>query len=223
MLPLMAGPVLLAVGGGSAIDTAKAIAVGAPYDGDLWDFFCKKPAEVSLPVGVVLTLSGTGSEASDSTVITNENGNLKCGNLKSDVFRPAFAVMNPRYTCSLPAYQTASGATDMLSHIMERYFTPTEHVDVTDRLCEGLMKTILTAAGFLQKKSQKSPSYGAPTAMALAVSMALPPPTASRKSAPSRRHRSMPSYTMPLRGLAWTPPSSAQGMPASRREAVTAS
>ena len=137
---------LLAVGGGSAIDTAKAIAVGAPYDGDFWDFFCKKPAEVSLPVGVVLTLSGTGSEASDSTVITNENGNLKWGNLKSDVFRPAFAVMNPRYTCSLPAYQTASGATDMLSHIMERYFTPTEHVDVTDRLCEGLMKTILTAA-----------------------------------------------------------------------------
>ena len=137
---------LLAVGGGSAIDTAKAIAVGVPYDGDFWDFFSKKPAETSLPVGVVLTLSGTGSEASDSSVITHENGSLKWGNLKSDVFRPVFAVMNPRYTCSLPAYQTASGATDMLSHIMERYFTPTEHVDVTDRLCEGLMKTILTAA-----------------------------------------------------------------------------
>ena len=137
---------LLAVGGGSAIDTAKAIAAGVPYDGDFWDFFSRKPAETSLPVGVVLTLSGTGSEASDSAVITHENGNLKWGNLKSDVFRPVFAVMNPRYTCSLPAYQTASGATDMLSHIMERYFTPTSHVDVTDRLCEGLMKTILSAA-----------------------------------------------------------------------------
>ena len=137
---------VLAVGGGSAIDTAKAIGVGVPYDGDFWDFFSKKAAEKTVPVGVVLTLSATGSEASDSSVITLEGENLKWGNIKSDIYRPVFAVMNPRYTCSLPAYQTASGATDMLSHIMERYFTPTEHVDVTDRLCEGLMKAILTAA-----------------------------------------------------------------------------
>ena len=137
---------ILAVGGGSAIDTAKAIGVGVPYDGDFWDFYSKKAAEQTVPVGVVLTLSATGSEASDSSVITLEGENLKWGNIKSDIYRPVFAVMNPRYTCSLPAYQTASGATDMLSHIMERYFTPTEHVDVTDRLCEGLMKTILTAA-----------------------------------------------------------------------------
>ena len=137
---------ILAVGGGSAIDTAKAIGVGVPYDGDFWDFYSKKAAEQTVPVGVVLTLSATGSEASDSSVITLEGENLKWGNIKSDIYRPVFAVMNPRYTCSLPAYQTASGATDMLSHIMERYFTPTEHVDVTDRLCEGLMKTILAAA-----------------------------------------------------------------------------
>ena len=137
---------LLAIGGGSAIDTAKAIAVGVPYEGDFWDFYSKFPAEKSLPVGVVLTIAAAGSEASNSSVITLEGENLKWGNLKSDVYRPVFAVMNPRYTCSLPAYQTASGATDMLSHIMERYFSPTEHVDVTDRLCEGLMQTILAAA-----------------------------------------------------------------------------
>ena len=137
---------LLAVGGGSAIDTAKAIAVGVPYEGDFWDLYSGKAAEKSLPVGVVLTLSATGSEASDSSVITHEDGNRKWGNTKSDVYRPVFAVMNPRYTCTLPAWQTACGAADMLSHILERYFTPTDHVDVTDRLCEGLMQTILAAA-----------------------------------------------------------------------------
>ncbi len=137
---------ILPVGGGSAIDTAKAIAVGVPYDGDFWDFFSKKAPEKTLPVGVVLTIAATGSESSNATVITKEEGNLKWGNVKSDLYRPAFAVMDPAYTCSLPAYQTACGATDMLSHIFERYFTNTEHVDVTDRLCEGLMQTILTAA-----------------------------------------------------------------------------
>lgn len=136
---------VLAVGGGSAIDTAKAIAVGVPYEGDFWDFYSKKAAKKSLPVGVVLTLSATGSEASNSTVITHENGSLKWGNIKTDVYRPVFAVMNPRYTCSMPAYQTACGAMDMLSHIMERYFTTTDHVDVTDRMCEGLMQSILAA------------------------------------------------------------------------------
>ena len=137
---------ILAVGGGSAIDTAKAIAVGVPYEGDFWDLYSIKTAEAALPVGVVLTLSATGSEASDSSVITREEGNLKWSNLKCDLYRPAFAVMNPRYTCSLPPYQTACGAFDMLSHIMERYFTTTDHVDVTDRISEGLMMTILSAA-----------------------------------------------------------------------------
>ena len=136
---------ILAVGGGSAIDTAKAIAVGVPYEGDFWDFFSHKQADKSMPVGVVLTLSATGSEASTSTVITHENGDLKWGNLQTDVYRPAFAVMNPRYTCSRPPYQTACGAMDMLSHIMERYFTTTDHVDVTDRISEGLMMSILAA------------------------------------------------------------------------------
>jgi len=136
---------ILAVGGGSAIDTAKAIAVGVPYEGDFWDLYSIKKAEAALPVGVVLTLSATGSEASDSSVITHENGNLKWSNVKTDLYRPAFAVMNPRYTCSLPPYQTACGAMDMLSHIMERYFTTTDYVDVTDRMCEGLMQTILSA------------------------------------------------------------------------------
>ena len=137
---------LLAVGGGSAMDTAKAIAAGVPYDGDFWDFFTSRTPETVLPVGVVVTLAATGSEGSDSTVITKEPENLKWGNKKSDLYRPRFAVMNPRFTCSLPAYQTACGAVDMISHILERYFTNTPDVALTDRLCEALLKTVLDAA-----------------------------------------------------------------------------
>lgn len=137
---------LLGVGGGSAIDTAKAIAAGVPYDGDFWDFFSTRTPDTILPVGVVLTLSATGSEGSDATVITHDNGNLKWGNKKSDLYRPKFAVMNPRFTCSLPPYQTASGAVDMMAHILERYFTNTPDVALTDRLCEALLKTVLDAA-----------------------------------------------------------------------------
>ena len=137
---------VLALGGGSVIDTAKAIAVGVPYDGDFWDFFSTRTPDTILPVGVVLTLSATGSEGSDSCVITLEKGNLKWGNKKSDLYRPKFAVMNPRFTCTLPAYQTACGAVDMLAHICERYFTNTPDVALTDRLAEALLKTILEAA-----------------------------------------------------------------------------
>lgn len=138
---------LLALGGGSVIDTAKAIAMGAGYDGDFWDFFTgKAPISSALPVGVVLTIAAAGSEGSDSCVITQEAGNLKWGCPKSDLIRPRFSVLNPRYTCSLPPYQTASGATDMIAHICERYFTNTADVEVTDRLCEALMKTIVSAA-----------------------------------------------------------------------------
>ena len=137
---------VLALGGGSVIDTAKAIAVGVPYDGDFWDFFSTRTPDTILPVGVVLTLSATGSEGSDSCVITLEQGNLKWGNKKSDLYRPKFAVMNPRFTCTLPPYQTACGAVDMLAHICERYFTNTPDVALTDRLAEALMKTILEAA-----------------------------------------------------------------------------
>ncbi|MEA4941778.1 MAG: iron-containing alcohol dehydrogenase [Oscillibacter sp.] len=137
---------LLALGGGSVIDTAKAIAMGTGYDGDFWDFFSgKTPIADVLPVGVVLTIAAAGSEGSDSCVITLEEGNLKWGCPKSDLIRPKFAVLDPRLTCSLPAYQTASGATDMIAHICERYFTNTPDVDVTDRLCEALMKTIVSA------------------------------------------------------------------------------
>ena len=138
---------LLAVGGGSVIDTAKAIGFGALYDGDFWDFFTgKAKIEKTLPVGVVLTISAAGSEGSDSCVITQEKGNLKWGCPKTDVIRPKFSVLDPRLTCSLPAYQTASGAVDMLAHIMERYFTNTTDVALTDRLCEALLKTVLDAA-----------------------------------------------------------------------------
>lgn len=138
---------LLALGGGSVIDTAKAIAFGVPYPGDFWDFFSGKAKfETTLPVGTVLTISAAGSEGSDSCVITQEAGNLKWGCPKSDVIRPRFSVLNPRYTCSLPAYQTASGAVDMMAHICERYFTNTPDVGLTDRLCHALLKTILEAA-----------------------------------------------------------------------------
>ena len=138
---------LLGLGGGSSIDTAKAIGVGVPYDGDFWDMWSKKaPMEKSLPVGAVLTLSAAGSEGSDSCVITHENGMLKWGSPRTDVLRPVFAVMNPAFTCSLPAYQTACGAADMMAHVMERYFTHTEDVELTDRLCEALLKTMMDAA-----------------------------------------------------------------------------
>lgn len=138
---------VLAVGGGSVIDTAKAIGFGALYKGDFWDFFTgAAKIEKTLPVGVVLTISAAGSEGSDSCVITQERGNLKWGCPKTDVIRPKFAVLNPRFTCSLPAYQTASGAVDMMAHIMERYFTNTPDVGLTDRLCEALLKTVLDAA-----------------------------------------------------------------------------
>ena len=138
---------LLALGGGSVIDTAKAIGFGAGYDGDFWDFFTGKvKIETTLPVGVVLTIAAAGSEGSDSCVITQEAGNLKWGCPKTDVIRPKFAVLNPRFTCSLPAYQLACGAVDMMAHICERYFTNTPDVALTDRLCEALLKTVAEAA-----------------------------------------------------------------------------
>lgn len=137
---------ILALGGGSVIDTAKAIAFGSVYDGDFWDFFSGKKISFTMPVGVVLTIAAAGSEGSDSCVITHEQGNLKWSCRKTDVIRPKFAVLNPEFTFSLPAYQTASGAVDMFSHICERYFTNTADTSLTDRLAEGLMKTILDAA-----------------------------------------------------------------------------
>lgn len=136
---------LLPVGGGSAIDTAKAIADGVPYDGDFWDFYCGKATpERALAHGCVLTIPAAGSEGSNSSVITKIDGNLKRG-LSSELHRPRFAVMNPELTFTLPRYQLACGITDMMAHIMERYFTNTPDVALTDRLAEALLQSIIEA------------------------------------------------------------------------------
>ena len=134
---------VLAVGGGSTIDSAKAIAMGAVIDGDVWDFYVGKSAPTqALPVGTVLTIPAAGSESSDSTVITNEDGNLKRG-CTSGVLYPRFSVLNPELTFTLPKFQVACGATDIMAHLMERYFTNVTHVSFTDRLIEATMKTII--------------------------------------------------------------------------------
>lgn len=137
---------ILAVGGGSVIDSAKAIAIGATYDGDVWDFFDGK-AEVteSLPIGVVLTIPAAGSESSSGSVITNEDGWYKrsTGHV---MMRPRFAILNPELSYTLPPYQTACGITDMMAHILERYFTNEKNVELTDRLCEATLKTIINNA-----------------------------------------------------------------------------
>jgi alcohol dehydrogenase YqhD (iron-dependent ADH family) len=135
---------ILAVGGGSVIDSAKAIAAGVLYNGDVWDFFIGKgdPKE-ALPVGVILTIPAAGSENSVSCVISKPDENIKEGMVCE---RPTFAILNPELTYTLPPYQTAAGAIDIMAHVMERYFTPTKDVDFTDRLCEATMKTIIEHA-----------------------------------------------------------------------------
>lgn len=138
---------LLGVGGGSAIDTAKAIAAGAVYDGDFWDFYAGKSiVEKALPIGVVLTIAAAGSEGSGNSVITKIDGMHKIS-LRTDMaLRPRFSVMNPALTETLPPYQTACGIADMMAHIMERYFTVTPDVEITDRLCEGTLLAIIAEA-----------------------------------------------------------------------------
>jgi alcohol dehydrogenase YqhD (iron-dependent ADH family) len=133
---------ILAVGGGSTIDSAKAIAAGVPYDGDFWDFYSGKTCETALPVGTVLTIAAAGSEGSGNSVITHENGLLKRGT-KAEVLRPKFSILNPALTQTLPPYQTACGATDIMAHLYERYITDTAEVEVTDRLIEGLLLTMI--------------------------------------------------------------------------------
>ena len=133
---------ILAVGGGSAIDSAKAIALGAVYDGDFWDFYEGKRIEKALPVATILTIAAAGSEGSMGTVVTHENGMLKRA-ANGDPLRPVFSILNPELTCTLPAYQTACGTTDMMAHVMERYFTNTKNVEITDRLSEGILLTII--------------------------------------------------------------------------------
>ena len=118
---------ILAVGGGSAIDSAKAIAAGAVYDGDFWDFYEGKPITKALKVGTVLTIAAAGSEGSGDSVITKEEGMLKRGT-GGEALRPVFSILNPELTQTLPAYQTAAGATDIMAHVFERYFTNTKEV-----------------------------------------------------------------------------------------------
>jgi len=134
---------ILAVGGGSVIDSAKGIAVGVGYEGDFWDFYEKKLGVTkALPIGTVLTIAAAGSEGSGASVVTKEEGMLK-RDVGSDLLRPKFSILNPELTFTLPAYQTACGATDIMAHVFERYFTNTEEVECTDRLCEALLLTMV--------------------------------------------------------------------------------
>jgi len=137
---------ILAVGGGSVIDSSKAIGYGVGYAGDVWDFWDGKAVPQScLPIGVMLTIPAAGSEMSSSAVITNDEGMLKRG-INSDLCRCKFAIMNPERTYTLPPYQTASGATDIMMHTMERYFSKYEDAILTDAIAEALLKTVMAAA-----------------------------------------------------------------------------
>ena len=137
---------MLAVGGGSAIDSSKAIAMGAANDGEVWDYFAgKRELTRALPVGTVLTIPAAGSESSTSAVITNEDGRMKRG-FNSDLIYPKFSVLNPELAFTLPPFQLACGAADILSHLMERYFTNTRNVAFVDRLLEATMKTVIAEA-----------------------------------------------------------------------------
>nr|AHF25081.1 putative NADH-dependent butanol dehydrogenase A [uncultured bacterium Contig52] len=133
---------ILAVGGGSSIDSAKAIAAGTVYDGDFWDFYSGKRIEEALPVGTVLTIAAAGSEGSPDSVITREDGMFKRG-ASGDAIRPKFSILNPALTQTLPAFQTAAGITDIMAHLYERYLTNTKEVEVTDRLIEALLLTMI--------------------------------------------------------------------------------
>ncbi|MBR1861378.1 MAG: iron-containing alcohol dehydrogenase [Lachnospiraceae bacterium] len=133
---------VLAVGGGSTIDSSKAIAAGVLYDGDFWDFYSGKRIEKALPVGTILTIAAAGSEGSPDSVITKEEGMFKRG-ASGDAIRPKFSILNPSLTQTLPAYQTAAGITDIMAHLHERYLTNTKEVEVTDRLIEGLLLTMI--------------------------------------------------------------------------------
>ncbi len=146
---------LLAVGGGSVIDTAKAIACGACYDGDFWDFYIgKAKIEQALPVGVVLTIPAAGSEGSGNSVITNTATGQKISLRSPEHLRPVFSIMNPELTYTLPPYQTASGICDMMVHIFERYFTNTAETSITDHVAEGVLRSIIEQAPLVMKNPQ---------------------------------------------------------------------
>ena len=141
---------ILAVGGGSVIDSAKAIGYGMCMDGDVWELYnhtCR--ATGCLPIGVILTIAASGSEMSDSSVITKEEGGIKRG-YNDDICRPKFAIMNPELTMTLPDYQTACGCTDILMHTMERYFVQGDAMEITDSIAEALMRTVMEQAKILR-------------------------------------------------------------------------
>jgi len=137
---------VLAVGGGSAIDSSKAIALGVPYSGDVWDFFAgtAEPKE-ALPVGTILTIPAAGSEASTASVITKEEGLLKRG-FNSELIYPRFSILNPELAFTLPTDQIANGSADIMAHLLERYFTNSKPVELTDRLIEATLRTVIDAA-----------------------------------------------------------------------------
>ena len=141
---------VLAVGGGSVIDSAKAIALGVPHEGDVWDLYLSKqqPQADPLPVATVLTIPAAGSESSPNTVITNEETRRKLG-YGSPKLRPVFSIINPELFFTLPHHQMANGVSDMMSHIFERYFTRTLHTDLSDGLCETTLRTIMRNARIL--------------------------------------------------------------------------
>lgn len=144
---------VLAIGGGSAIDTAKAVGIGAQYDGDFLDFFRKKKApEKSIPIGTVLTLPGTGSESSDASVIADESGKkLDCAN---PCMFPVFSVLNPEFSMTAPLHYRAAGVVDATSHVFERYFSNTDFVECSDYICEGLLKTLVKYGPLMIKDPQ---------------------------------------------------------------------
>jgi len=143
---------LLAVGGGSVLDSAKAIGYGLVNEGDVWDFYeHTRKASGCMPLGVVVTIAAAGSEMSSSSVITNEERGMKRG-YNDDAGRPKFAIMNPELTMTLPAYQTSSGCADILMHTQERYFTSGGNMELTDSLAEGLMRTVITNAKILMEQ-----------------------------------------------------------------------
>ena len=145
---------ILAVGGGSVIDSAKCIAYGVGYDGEVWDFYLRKATpEKMLPIAAVLTIPAAGSEMSESSVITNEDGDVKLG-YSNNLSRPKFAIMNPKRTFTLPPYQTAAGVTDIMMHTMERYFTKDDDMDLTTDLAEALLRRIKTAVFVVLKNPE---------------------------------------------------------------------
>lgn len=136
---------ILAVGGGSVIDSSKCIGYGVPYEGNVWDFYLGKATPTKmLPIACVLTIPAAGSEMSESSVITNEDGDVKLG-YSNNLSRPKFAIMNPCRTFTLPPYQTAAGVTDMMMHTMERYFTKDDDMDLTTDIAEAMLRSMKDA------------------------------------------------------------------------------